>query len=106
MKTRLISAAVLLPILLVILLALPEVFTAVLVGLMAAIGSYEMLNNTGLMQHKRVNIYCMVFAFGVSIWCHLNMNHGVGMLGILAFTCLLFAEMMIDHVKLSFEKLC
>ena len=104
MKTRLISAAVLLPILLVILLALPEIVTAVLVGLMAAIGSYEMLNNTGLLQHKRVNIYCMVFAFLVSIWCHLNMNHAVGMLGVLVFTSLLFVEMMIDHVKVSFEK--
>ena len=105
MKTRLISAAVLLPVLVIILLALPEVVTAVMIGLMAAIGAYEMLNNTGLVQHKRVNIYCMLFAFLVCIWCHLDSDHAWGVLGILLFLTALFAEMMIDHVKLSFEKL-
>ncbi len=105
MKTRLISAAVLLPVLLIILLALPEVVTAVMIGLMAAIGAYELLNNTGLVQHIRVNIYCMLFAFLVSIWSHLDMPHAWGVLGVVALICALFAEMMIDHVKLSFEKL-
>ena len=105
MKTRLISAAVLLPVLLIILLALPEVVTAVMIGLMAAIGAYELLNNTGLVQHTRVNIYCMLFAFLVSIWSHLDMPHAWGVLGIVALLIALFAEMMIDHVKLSFEKL-
>ena len=106
MKTRLISAAVLLPVLLIILLALPEIVTAVMIGLMAAIGAYELLHNTGLVQHTRVNIYCMVFAFLVCIWCHLDMPHAWGVLGIVVLVTVLFAEMMIDHVKLSFEKLC
>lgn len=106
MKTRLISAAVLLPALVIVLLVLPEVVTAVLIGLMSAIGVYELLHNTELVRHKRVLAYCMVFAFLVSIWCHLDMSHAWGVLGILVLVVALFAEMMIDHVKLSFEKLC
>ena len=105
MKTRLISAAVLLPILVIILLALPEVFTAILVGVMAALGAYELLYPTGLVRHLRLNIYCMVFAFLVCIWCHLGMSHAWGMLGILVLVCALFGEMMHDHVKVSFERL-
>ena len=105
MKTRLISAAVLLPVLVIILLALPEVFTAILVGIMAAIGAYELLHSTGLVRHLRLNIYCMVFAFLVCIWCHLGMDHAWGMLGILLLVCVLFAEMMFDHVKVNFERL-
>ena len=105
MKTRLISAAVLLPVLVIVLLALPEVFTAILVGVMAAVGAYELLYSTGLVRHLRLNIYCMVFAFLVSIWCHLGMDHAWGMLGILLLVCVLFAEMMFDHVKANFERL-
>ena len=40
MKTRVIAAAVLLPLLLVVLLVLPKVFTAILFGAMASIAAY------------------------------------------------------------------
>ena len=105
MKTRVISAAALLPVLLIILLALPEVFTAILVGAMAALGAYELLYPTGLVRNTRLIIYCMVFAFGVCIWCHLDMEHAWGLLGLLVLVSALFGEMMADHVKVSFEKL-
>ena len=105
MKTRLISAAVFLPMLVIVLLVLPEVFTAILVGIMAAVASYELLYSTGLVRHLRLNIYCMVFAFLVCIWCHLGMDHAWGMLGILLLVCVLFTEMMFDHVKANFERL-
>ena len=105
MKTRLISAAVFLPMLVIVLLVLPEVFTAILVGIMAAVASYELLYSTGLVRHLRLNIYCMVFAFLVCIWCHLGMDHAWGMLGILLLVCVLFTEMMFDHVKVNFERL-
>ena len=104
MKTRVISAAVFLPILLIVLLALPEIFTAILVGLMAAIGAYELLYPTGLVRHTRLVIYSAVAAFLVCLWCHLDMERAWGVLGIVALLSVLFAEMMIDHVKVSFEK--
>jgi phosphatidate cytidylyltransferase len=47
----------------------------------------------------------MLFAFLVSIWCHMDMPQAWGVLGILVLLSALFGEMMIDHVKLSFEML-
>ena len=63
MKTRIIVAAVLLPLLLLVVLAAPKIFTAILFGAMTAIAAYELLHSTGLMTHTRLCIYAMVRAF-------------------------------------------
>lgn len=105
MKTRIISAAVLLPVLLIIVLALPTVFTAILVGLMAAIAVYELLHGTALVTHIRLVVYSMVMAFLVAMWSYFDRSHVWAMLGVLVFTMLLFAEMMASHVRIRFEKL-
>ena len=47
MKKRVIAAVVLLPLLLIVVLVLPKIFTAILLGVMAAIGAYELLVGTG-----------------------------------------------------------
>ena len=47
MKTRVITAVVLLPLLLIVLLAAPEVVMAILVGLMVAVAAWELLSGTG-----------------------------------------------------------
>ena len=105
MKTRVISAVALLPVLLIVLLALPEIFTTILVGLMSALAAYELLYATGLVRNVRPVIYCSVAAFLVCLWCHLDMERAWAMLGLVVLLTALFAEMMIDHVKFSFEKL-
>ena len=63
MKTRIIAAVVLLPLLLIIVLALPKVFTAILFGVMAAIAAYELLSGTGYVRHIRLVSYAMIMAF-------------------------------------------
>lgn len=104
MKTRIIAAVALLPLLLIIVLALPKIFTAILFGLMAAIAAYELLMGTGFVKHIRLVVYSMVIAFFVSIWSYFGMNYAWGLLGLLIFVVLLFAEMMASHIKLRFEK--
>ena len=104
MKTRVIAAAALLPLLLIVVLMLPGIYTAILVGLMAAIGAYEMLYGTGLVKHPRLIAYCAVMAMLVSLWSYFGMGYPWALLGILTFTALLFAEMMLAHTQLSFEK--
>ena len=106
MKTRLISAAVLIPILLIILWALPKIVFAILVGVMAAIAAYELLYMTGYVRHIRLVAYCMASAFLMSLWSFFDMHHGWGQLGVVVFISLLFGEMMHNHVKVRFEKLC
>ena len=105
MKTRVIAAAVLLPALLIIVLVLPDIFTALLFGVMAAIAAYELLYNTGLINHSRLVIYSMVMAFMVSVWCYFDQNYAWGLLGLLAFCACLFGEMMGSHVKIRFDHL-
>ena len=105
MKTRLITAGVLTPLLLVVVLFLPEIVTAVILGALLAIGAYELLFVTNLVKHVRLVVYAMVMSFLVTLWSYFGMNYAWGVLGLLAFVALLFAEMMRDHVKLSFEML-
>lgn len=104
MKTRVIAAVVLLPLLLIVVLALPKFFTAILFGLMAAIAAYELLMGTGFVKHIRLVVYAMVMAFWMAIWSYLGLPHQWGQLALLIFIAALFVEMMLSHVKLRFEK--
>lgn len=104
MKTRIISAALLLPLLLVALLWLDTWVTAAIVALACAIAAYELLYNTGLVRHPRLVAYSMVMAALVSLWCYWGRPYAWGLIGLLAFCAALFAEMMASHVKLRFEK--
>ncbi len=106
MKTRIISAAVLLPVLFLVIWVLPKVVCAILLGAIAAIAAYELLYRTGLVRHMRLVAYCMAAAFLMSIWSFTGMHQGWGMLGILVFLTALFAELMRNHVKVRFEKIC
>lgn len=106
MKTRVIAAAVLLPLLLIIVLALPKLITAVLFGVLCAIGAWELLSGTGLVKHPRLQIYAMVSGFLVGIWSGIGAPYGWGLLWVLVFVAVLFGEMMLEHTKLRFEKLC
>ena len=104
MKTRIIVSLVLLPLLLIVVLALPKIFTAILFGLMAAIAAYELLISTGYLKNIRLASYAMVMAFLVSLWSYFGMPYAWGVLGLLAFTGILFGEMMLSHIKLRFER--
>jgi len=104
MKTRIITAAVLLPLLLAIVLVAPKIVTAILFGLMAALGAYELLYNTGLVRHVRMVIYSMVMAFFVCLWSFYGASHPWALVGTLLLASLLFMEMMLSHVKIHFDK--
>ena len=94
MKTRIIAAVALLPLLLLVVLAAPLIVTAILVGIMAAIGVYELLMGTGLVKHPRLMVYAMVMAIFVSLWSGLSLGYAWLLLGILVFWVILFAEVM------------
>ena len=104
MKTRIISAAILLPLLLVAMLALPKLVTAIIFGAAAAIAAYELLYSTGLVRHVRLVAYSMVMAFLTSLWSYFGAQHLLSVIGILVFFAALFGEMMAAHVKLTFDK--
>ena len=104
MKTRIIAAGVLLPLLLLVVLAAPKIFTAILFGLASAVAAYEILVPTGFVRHMRLVVYSMVSALLVGLWSGLGAGQGYGMLLVLLFLVALFGEMMASHIKLQFQE--
>ena len=105
MKLRLLAAAALLPLLLVVLLALPEVCTMVLVGLMALVAAWELLWGTGLVKQLRLVIYSSAAAFLAALWSFLGQGYVASLVGILVFSGLMFAELLASHGKLPFSQI-
>lgn len=103
MKTRVIAGAVLVILLLVLVMIAPKWLAAVVFGLLLAIEAYELLYMTGLVRHTRLLIYSAVMAAAVTVWSYFDAVHAFLVLGVLLFFVLLFAEIMLDHIKVRFE---
>lgn len=105
MKTRIIAAAVLVPVLFLIVLVAPVSAAAVILGILLAIASYELLYRTGLVKHSRLVIYSSVMAFLLSLWSYFGAVRAYFVLLLMVYFILLFSEMMLDHIKVRFETL-
>lgn len=105
MRLRLLAAATLVPVLLVVVLVAPTVVTAVLCGLLSAIAAAELLTGTGLVKHIRLVVYSAVMAFLVPIWCYNGMEHVWAELAIIVYVMLMFMEVLLSHGKLRFERI-
>ena len=103
MKTRIIAAAILVPLLFLLVLVAPIPMAAVVLGILLAIGVYEFLYRTGLVLRIRLVIYSAVAAFLVSIWSCYDAVRAYLLLGLVVYFILLFSEIMLDHVKVPFE---
>lgn len=106
MKTRILAAAVLVPVLFLIVLVAPVSAAAAILGILLAIASYELLYRTGLVKHSRLVIYSSIMAFAMSLWSYWGAVRAYFMLLLMVYTMVLFAEMMLDHIKVRFETLC
>lgn len=106
MKVRIISAAVLIPVLLILLMVAPTAVTAAVWGLLLAVAVYELLYTTALVREPRLVVYAAVMAFAVTMWSHYDAIHAYALIGLMIFVGILFAEMMLSHVKITFEKIC
>ena len=104
MKTRILAAAVLLPILLVVVLFLPTVITAILFGVMAAIAAWELTWGTGYVKHPRLVAYSCLFAFLIALWSNLSGAYVWMIAGTLVMVVLMFVEIMLSDMKLPFDK--
>ena len=105
MKTRVITAAVAIPLLLIILLVANKIVAAVLWGALLAIAAYELLFTTGLVREPRLVIYACVMSFLMSMWSYLGASHAYGVLLVILYMALLFGEMMASHVHITFDKI-
>ena len=106
MKTRIITAVVGIPVLLLLLLVADKWIAAVVWGLLLAVGTYELLFGTGLVREPRLVIYSCVMAFLVTMWSYFGAVHAYLLLLTMAFLVVLFGEIMHAHVKVTFQKIC
>ena len=106
MKTRILVAAVGLPLLLVVVLALPAAATAVLVAAMCVLAVYELLDGAGFCKHVRIFAYSSCMAVMVCVWSLLKLPRALGMIAVLIYLCALFGEMLAAHAKLDFRTVC
>ena len=104
MKKRILAAAVLLPLLFIVLYAAPKWVMALVVGIICSIGAYELLFSTGILRHGRLTLYSMATAFLVPLWCYFGAPFAWGMAGFVVFFCLIFMEIMLSGMKLTFSK--
>ena len=105
MKVRAIVAGCTLPFVIVIPLLLPKVVTAIIMGLLCAIGAYELINSTKLVKNNRMLWYSMAAAFLVTLWSYLGCSQAVALVIVLMFLSLLFVETMLKEMKISFSRL-
>lgn len=105
MKTRILVAVVGLPLLLAIVLVLPDWATAVLVAAMTVIAAYELLIGAGFCKHVRIFVYaaCMAVVVCFLSW---RLDRVSAMTAALLFFAALFGEMLAAHARLSFQSVC
>lgn len=106
MKTRIIAAAVLIPVLLLILFVFEKMVAAIVFAVLLALGAYELLYRTGLVARKRMVVYAAVCAAAMSVWSFFGAVNAIATLMLACFMALLFMEMMLDHVKVPVESVC
>lgn len=105
MKTRILTACIGLPLLVISLLFLPVWVNAVVIALACGFSAWEFLHNTGLVKHLRLCLYSCAVACAVPIWCWLGMPAYLASLGILILFSLLFMESMLSGMRIRSEKI-
>ena len=106
MKTRILVAAIGLPLLLAVVLLLPTVGTAILVAAMSILAVYELMIGAGLVRHLRIFIYSCLMAMMISLWSWLGLPRALGMLCVIVYLCALFGELLAAHAKLHISTIC
>lgn len=106
MKIRTIASFALLPFVIIIALFAPKIVTALCLGIMCAIASYELLYTTKLVRHPRMLIYTMAVAFLIAIWSFLGSTTVLAAVLAFVFFVMLFVEIMLSGMKIPYTRAC
>lgn len=106
MKTRVVVSAVGIPLLLIVLLALPSMATALLVAAMAVVAAYELLWRTGLVKNILLIAASVIMALTVSLWCSSDMSWTVAIIGLWLYLMALVGIAIASHGVLPFAEVC
>lgn len=99
MKTRIISGAVFVVIVAIVFFLTPAIVTAIVVALMSALASYELLYTTGLVKNLRLNVYSAVMSVLVTMVSQYA-AYSIFFFIILLYWMLLFSEVLLSSGKI------
>lgn len=103
MKQRVLTAVLGIPVVLLLLIVAPKPLAAGVMGVLMALGVYEVLFVTRIVKHPRMVLYSCAMAFSVAMWSCFGTSRGVAGILISVFWMLLFAELMSNHVKVDLQ---
>lgn len=106
MKTRILVAAVGLPLMLLMLLVLPPVITAFFIAVLSVIAVYELLSRTGLANNLYLMIASALMALAVCFWSYGGCPWQSGILFLWLYFMALFVIMIASHGQLPFAEVC
>ncbi len=101
MATRILVAAIGIPLLLALLLLSPTICLAVALGVLIAIGAYELLGQTGYVKHPTLLIASMLMAFSVPFWFYFDCNIVSAVGGVLIYLIFLFSAAFASHESVT-----
>ena len=99
MKTRIISGAVFVVVVAIVFFLTPAIVTTIVVALMSALASYELLYTTGLVKNLRLNVYSAVMAVLVTMVSQYA-AYSIFFCVILLYWMLLFSEVLLSSGKI------
>ena len=106
MKTRILVAAIGLPLMLVVLLVMPAIATGILVAAMSVVAVYELLYCTGLVKDIRLIVVSALMALFIGVWSSGHREWEAFLAAMWLYFMALFGLMIASHAKLRFEWVC
>ncbi|MCL2081405.1 MAG: phosphatidate cytidylyltransferase [Oscillospiraceae bacterium] len=103
MKTRVIVALLLLPLLFIVLYFTPPWVLPLTLSLMSMLAVHELLGITDFVRKRRIMVYALAFTGAVPIFEYFDPPGELMLLGTFVFVVLLFAEGLFDHKNITFE---
>lgn len=103
MKARILVAVICIPLLLAVIYLLPFWGTVVLMSLLSAIGTYEMLGCVGALKHPALSICCIICSLIIPFWCWQGSNGVYGLCGLFLLFLLLFLEAIFSKQTIDFN---
>ena len=104
MLKRTITGVALIAVLVVVLLFLPQIFTAILLAFMVWIAAEELLKTTGLVTNRRLIAYAEVLSMLVVSASYFGVDYPKALLVLLVMVFLCFFEVFGSHGKLPFQQ--
>lgn len=105
MFKRVMVAVVFIPLMLVIVYALPEIAVPISLAVICAIAVYEALCATNFLKHTRIAAYSIALGALIPLWEYSGARAEYALAGLFVYVTLLFAEAIYSRNTLGLERL-